>query len=617
MDFIRTKKLFLFIGGVLVLAFLLLFSFNNVKHYFYLRSAASNHSTLRLVTAGLRGELNRFEPLPALIADNSSIKALLENQNDQGLLLRVNEYLKKITIDVGASDIYVMNEQALTIAAGNFDTPISFINRNFSYRPYFQDAIQGRLGRYFALGSTSLKRGYYFAAPIRNQSKILGVAVVKVSIDEFEKAWRGNENEIIVTDEHGIIFMSSQDEWLFQSLSLLSDQLVESIRKSRQYPVTAIKPLKVSITEQLDDKSKFIRLSLGGGLRDFISEPVAMIEAGWTVYILTPTRQANTQFYLTFFSLALLILFGILFFAFLRQRRKILMDRILTQRNAQEQLEERVRSRTADLNAANIKLIDQVEERKLAETQLRQTQQDLIQAGKLAALGQMSAALSHEFNQPLSAMRSYTDNAKAFLERDRIDEVGDNIGRIAELIERMTAISKHLRNFARKPQEQYGAVPLAPVLNDAIEIMSGKLKIKGAKINQTLPQDALMVFGGRIRLQQVFVNLISNALDAMSEISNPIIEITAKPEKVHDDSWVTIEFRDHGDGFSSDVLTKIFDPFFTTKSLNQGLGLGLSISYNIIKDFDGQMTASNHPDGGAVFVIKLKQASYKVEVAKE
>ena len=179
----------------------------------------------------------------------------------------------------------------------------------------------------------------------------------------------------------------------------------------------------------------------------------------------------------------------------------------------------------------------------------------------------------------------------------------------------MTAISKHLRNFARKPEEQFGAVPLAAVLNDAIVIMSGKIKNNSAQIDLKLPKEPVFILGGQVRLQQVIVNLISNALDATNEMPSRKIEISAKREKVDKKTWITISVRDFGKGFKEDVLDRIFDPFFSTKVDTKGLGLGLSISYNIIKDFGGQLSAHNHPEGGAVIVINLLEANMKVGAA--
>lgn len=593
--------LFLLLLAVLVVGW---FSFSLAKRHFLFKTADQSQSTLRLAVAGLRGELSRFEPIPALIADNLEIRKLLLSPDDPLQITKVNVLLRKIAANVGASDVYIMDVNGLTVAASNFDTSISFVNRNFNFRPYFQTAIKGGFGRYFALGFTSLKRGYYFAVPVWFEGSIIGVTTVKINIDGFETAWRGNENEIVVSDKHGIIFMSSQTDWLFKSFKPLSNSTLNSIKSSRQYLVANLSPLTFGKSAKLFDDFTMVPVLKENKFTEYLISFMRMEETGWSVHVLSPTNGAKAQAYITFLSITLFLLLAIMLLALIFQRRSRLVERIQSQHEAQQLLEKRVESRTKDLNDANEKLLSEVEERTTTEKRLRKTQNDLIQAGKLAGLGQMSAALSHEFNQPLAAVRTYAENAEAYLERNRYGEVKENLGRISELTDRMAAISKHLRNFARKPKEQVGPVPLAAVINDAIAIMSGKLKLNGADVMVDVPTDALWVKGGQIRLQQVLVNLISNGLDAMSDHTDaPSIEIYA----LVDDGWINIHVRDFGPGLEVEVLNKIFDPFFTTKGINQGLGLGLSISYNIIQDFGGRLSASNHPDGGAVFMIKLKQ----------
>ena len=244
---------------------------------------------------------------------------------------------------------------------------------------------------------------------------------------------------------------------------------------------------------------------------------------------------------------------------------------------------------------------------------MRKTQSDLVQAGKLAALGQMSAALSHEFNQPLAAVKTYADNAAILIERDRIAEARDNVTRISALTDRMASISRHLRNFARKPNEKLGSVDLAEVVADTAEIVAWRLKAADAMLKVDLGPVPLSVRGGAVRLQQVLVNIISNAADAVEGLDERTIELTARKKG----GRVTISVRDHGPGVAPAIAERIFDPFFTTKGVGKGLGLGLSISYNIVKDFGGSVSASNHPDGGAVFAIELDAARPSVREAAE
>jgi two-component system, NtrC family, C4-dicarboxylate transport sensor histidine kinase DctB len=236
-----------------------------------------------------------------------------------------------------------------------------------------------------------------------------------------------------------------------------------------------------------------------------------------------------------------------------------------------------------------------------------------VQAGKLAALGQMSAALSHEFNQPLAAVRNYADNAAVLIERGRVVEASDNIARISKLTERMASISKHLRNFARMPNRQLRAVPLEQVVADTMEVIAWRLKAADAEINIDLGPVPPIVRAGPVRLQQVLVNIISNAADAVEGLDDRRIDLAARSSG----SQVLITVRDRGPGVPEGIVGRVFDPFFSTKGVGKGLGLGLSISYNIVKDFGGNLSVERHPGGGAVFTIALDAAELTLNEAAE
>ncbi len=588
--------------------------FNQAERYFLKRMAEQSQSTLRLAVAGVRGAINRFEPLPALIADKADVKLLLTNPKSQTQVLLVNRQLKQIATNVGASDIYVMDIHGTTLASSNAGTNISFVGRNFSFRPYFQNALKGEVATFSALGTTSKTRGYYIAAPVHFAGKISGVVAVKVGVALFEAAWRGNPYELIVSDDNEIIFLSSRDGWQFKSLQPITPETIVAINTSRRYPQEHVSELPLTLIRDDIKGAPVISIDQGARQVSYIVKKIAMPDVGWNVAILTPVAAARGQAYAVMFTaLLLLSLLGVLAL-YLIQRRARLQENMRVQRQAKEVLERHVAERTADLNSVNKKLVQEIEERTAAEIQLRKTQADLVQAGKLAALGQMSAALSHEFNQPLGAVKSYADNAITYLERDRTKEASENVHRISQLADRMAAISKHLRNFARKPEEENTTVPVATVINDAVEIMSGKLKSSTATVSIDMPNRQLWARAGQVRLQQVLVNLISNALDAMkSHTSAPLVEISVREE----DGRVLIDLRDHGPGLKDDVMKQMFDPFFTTKQTGQGLGLGLSISYNIVKDFGGHLSARNHPDGGAVFSVDLAAAEAASGMAAE
>jgi len=579
-----------------------------IERYFIEQTAAREEATLRLATASLRGALARSEALPALLAERPILSEILRDPDNEGLLPFANEQLRQTALTLELADIFVMDLDGNTIAASNYRREASFVGRNFAYRPYFADALSLGRGRFHALGVTSGQRGYYFAAPIINNTELLGVVAVKIHLDTFEQTWRDGDNTIIVMDSSNVIFLSDREEWHFNTLGPIPDGARGRIAATRQYPLDQLTPLPAT-RDPLGPTTELLRI----GAEEYVTNIGLIAAAGWRVWVLTPTRHAILQARQALASIILVILFAGLVGALFIQRRARLLERFDQQRHHSEVLEARVTERTADLHDANAQLRQEVEERRLTEARLRKTQTDLVQAGKLAALGQMSAALSHEFNQPLAAVKSYADNAATFLDRDRPEEARQNIGLISQMADRMASISKHLRNFARRPQEKIGPVPLLPVLDDALALMRARLAEVGAEIRYDRPEEEITVMGGQVRLQQVLVNLLSNAIDAMEDQEVPVIEISVENRGGR---W-QVSVRDHGPGLSDASLAQLFDPFFTTKSPGKGLGLGLSISYNIVRDFGGRLAAHNHEGGGAVFTVDLAPASDETEIAAQ
>lgn len=578
----------------------------------YLREASAQATTaLRLAVTALDGHLNRYQALPALIADHDDVRELVTRPRDRRLRQAVDSYLKDINGLLQSSDIYVITPDGNTIAASNYDGPTSFVGQNFSYRPYFQEALRGQQSRFYALGTTSLKRGYFFGSPIRVGNEIRGVMVFKVDVERIEASWPGGEYKIFVSDPEGIIFMSGDPEWRYASiLPLTSDRLART-GASRRYADATVHALPV--LESVSSDRHFLTVSAGNSSREYLMLSQRMPDADWTVNVLVDTASVRTQALTTVIAALLLLCLAALGVAIILQRRARLNERLSMQEEAQAELERRVDERTADLARVNAQIEEEIAERRLTEKQLRRTQADLIQAGKLAGLGQMSAALSHEFNQPLAAAKTYADSAALLIERGRSDEATDNIRRISGLVDRMAAISKHLRNFARKPNEKLGPVPVEEVVRDTMEIVSVRLKAASATIDIDLGDQPLVVRAGSVRLQQVLVNVISNAADAVEGLEDRTIRLRAR----QDGGKVLLTVSDRGPGVPPAIAERIFDPFFSTKGVGKGLGLGLSISYNIIKDFGGSLVATNLAEGGAEFRIELTAEDSNAREAAE
>jgi len=570
-------------------------------------TARQAQNTLQLASTSLRGHMTRFERLPPLLADQPLVRALAARPDDPALVAQTNTFLADVALQLGASDIYLMDPQGTTRAASNHATDTSFVGGNFAFRPYFSDAIAGGEGRFFALGTTSRKRGYYFGAPVRDGGTILGVLVVKVDLDTLEETWANSDYGLIVTDPEGVVFLSSHDDWLFAATAPLTPQQQQVLTETRRYHDTPLGRFPQTGARDLDGH-RLITLTEAGQSRDYLMLSEPMPDAGWTIAVLLDTAPAQRQ--ATVQSIVAVLALGSLGMAIavLLQRRARLHDRTRMQQAAQAELEQRVQERTAALALLNQTLNAEVGERRLAEQNLRQAQTDLIQAAKLAALGQMSAALSHEFNQPLGALRNYAENAQVLLDRDRLPEVRDNIGRILAMVDRMSAIGRHLRSFARKPGQKLVPVDLAEVVEAAQEIAALRLRAAQAELIVDLPAHLPPVTAGPVRLQQVLVNLIGNAADAVEGQADKVIRLSARATT----TGVRLSVTDNGPGVPPALAERIFDPFFSTKTVGKGLGLGLSISYNIIRDFGGSLSLDTAADGGAAFHIDLRLAQAAV-----
>jgi two-component system C4-dicarboxylate transport sensor histidine kinase DctB len=510
----------------------------------------------------------------------------------------MNRWLAETNALIEASDLYLIDLDGDTIAASNHDRADSFIGQNFSYRPYFTEARNGGSGRYFALGTTSGLRGYYFASPVRDTAgQVAGVLALKIGVDEIEASWRAPDYRILVTDPEGVVFMSTDADWLYRGLLPLTADRRARLAETRRYSDAVLTEL--SVTTSTSGKVSLLQLADSDGVQhEYIATETAMPDAGWTVRVLLDAAPIRAQARLVVLAATLFLIVGLLLAWTVAQRRARLAERLAFQAAAQADLERQVAERTADLTRAN--------------ADLHRMQADLVQAGKLAALGRMSAALSHEINQPLAAARNYADSAGLLIDRGDVTRAKDNIGQILGLIDRMATIARHLRNVARKPNEPLKVVDLAAVLQDALAIAQTRLTAAGADILVDLPADLPPVQGGPVRLQQVIVNVLSNAADAVEGLADRRIHVTGRAEG----DEVTLAIRDHGPGVAPAIADRIFDPFFTTKQVGSGLGLGLSISYNIMKDFEGDLRVANHPEGGAVFTLVLRRSTTRALAAE-
>ncbi len=516
----------------------------------------------------LTGQLDKYRLLSATLAGRDDIAELFFAKNEKEAANIAKRIAARSAALSGALNIVFIKPDGQIFASG-----LRQMTEKIDIKsPMMVAALQGRLGRQVNILPQN-QRAYSFASAVRKNNKFVGIVAVYVSLDEIEINWSLTEMPIMAVDKNDTIIMSNIADFRLKKLAQISE-------KSGAY-------IKVKIDDQYNQYIGYMK-----------SLPIS----GWELHALAnaiPVKFA--QIYWAIFSGFLLLLLGFIV-QMLFNRQLEMTQKARNERATSLRLERIVRERTRELTKSNIALAREVEERKLAEQQLRKTQNELIQTGKLAALGQMSASLSHEYNQPLSATKTYAQNALKYLQLNRIKEAKENVSRISELVDRMGEISKILRNFARKPNPNFGAISLNQVIKDANEVMKARINEEGAKIIAKIPDEEIYVLAGNVRLQQVIVNLIANALDAMKEQKIAKIELSLTLEK----NSVLLHIRDFGPGIKN--IDEIFDPFFTTKEVGKGLGLGLSISYNIIKDFGGSLLAKNHPQKGAIFTIKLNRA---------
>ena len=565
-------------------------------------------SSLRLTVAALAGHLERYEVVPALLADHERMRRLFDDPPGPDRIAGANAWLAARNLAIGSAEIYVMDRQGDTLAASNHAEPDSFVGHNFRYRPYFAEALAGAPGRFYGRGTTSGIRGYYFSTPVFDaREEVAGVVAVKIELDGIEAAWRESGQRILVTDPEGIVFMSSDPAWLYRAFLPLTPERLARTATSRRYADSPLAPLGQMEAEEAGVRLLRLPRPDGGVGREFVTIALPMEEAGWTVHVLLDAEPLRSSAGLVVASAALLICAAGFALVLIRERRRRIRERLALQAQAREELEHRVEERTADLARVNRALASEVAERKVTEGELRRTQARLVQAGKLAALGQMSAALSLEINQPRAAARNYADSAAILMDRGELPHARENVTQILALIDRIAAIGQHLRNVARKPNEKLVAVALPAVVADTLMIAAPRLTAAGAEVAVDLPPDLPPVRAGAVRLQQVLVNLVTNAADAVEGRADRRIDLSARAEG----GQVAIRIRDRGPGVAPAIAERIFDPFFTTKGIGAGLGLGLSITYNIVRDFGGEIGVETLPaaeGGGACFTLRLNAA---------
>lgn len=553
------------------------------ERYYSEQLAEQNQQTLDLYVGNLLGTLRRYEDLPPILSELPALRATLRQTEDLETRDTANTRLAEIRQRTGADVIYLMRPDGQTQAASNWDQPDSFVGRNFAFRPYYKDAIQGKPARFFGLGTTSNRRGYYFASEVRDPDRLLGVLVVKLDLEHMEQLWGNTPEQLLVTDSNGVVILSSNSAWRFHASRPLSPAKRREIAENIPYPVLDPKPLRI-------DEKRWISLSR------------ELPETGWTVSIYTPKAQIDRPVRSVLLIGGATLMTLLLLLALLSISRRHYLERIALEAQAKRQLEMRVLERTQELEDANARLQQEVHDREQAQRELMHAQDEVVQAGKLTALGTMSASISHELNQPLAAIRSYADNARVLLDHQRLDDARGNLDQISSLTERMASIIAHLKAYARGARRAPENVALQPAINDALALVASRRQAMNVELQRDLPDAPIWVQAGETRLRQILANLLSNALDALSEKAPPRrLWLTAEQKP----DGIVLYLRDNGPGFSEQALAHAREPFFTTKTSAKGLGLGLAICDTLLRALGGRLELGNHPEGGALVQLHL------------
>ncbi|MBY5698639.1 sensor histidine kinase [Rhizobium leguminosarum] len=558
----------------------------------------------RLNAALLRTVLEKYRALPFVLSQDAALAAALAG-NDAGAFERLSQKLENLAAGTKAAVIYVIDKDGLAVSASNWREPTSFVGNDYRFREYFQGAVERGQAEHFALGTVSKKPGLYISQRISGSNGLLGVVVIKVEFDDVEADWNASNTPSYVVDERGIVLITSIPSWRFMTIGRIAEDRLTAIRESLQFGDAPLQPLPRDMVRNLGDGLDVVGIVMPGdaGKTRFLDVATSVPATGWHLQHLVALGPSVDAGIREARMLALLILLPLLAgTAFLLRRRHVITLRISSEQRAREELERRVAERTLDLSQARDRLQAEIVGHKSTEQKLQAVQQDLVQANRLAILGQVAAGVAHEINQPVATIRAYADNARTFLNRGQTAPAGENLESIAALTERIGSITEELKTFARKGRGSAEPTGLKDVIEGAVMLLRSRFAGRMDTLDIDLPPDELQVMGNRIRLEQVLINLLQNALEAVApKAGDGRVEIRTST----DAGMVTVTVADNGPGIPPEIRKGLFTPFNTSKE--SGLGLGLVISKEIVGDYGGRMEVASD-SGGTRFIVQLRKA---------
>ena len=524
-----------------------------------------NRAELRLAlySGNLLSELRRNAIVPQLLARDPTLISALATRDYSLSTQRLISFVEEI----GAASLMLLDREGRTVAS----TDRNKLGSNFRAESYFVEALRANETIFTAQRREAGSYQFSYSRRIIDKGQTLGVIVVEVDLQKFERAWAGISDAVLVTNSEGVIMLATEPRWR---------GLTEAEALAQQPPESAIQ-------RAIQATADWTALPADAYLQ---GEAVIRMEGripfrGWRIASFTAytsvRERVNGVLALEIMGFAILLAL-----AFYMASRKNAVRLALFQRES------------AELRLLNARLQREIAEREKVQETLAVAEQTLAQSSKLAALGEMSAAVSHELNQPLAAMKTYLAGARLLLRRNRPEEALSSFQRIDDLIERMGSITRQLKSYARKSGDQLTPVNMGEALASALSMMEPQLKQRRIAISRALPDQPVMVMGDRIRIEQVMINLLRNAMDATQTVTAPEIDIILAAGET-----ATLTVRDNGEGIKD--LENLFEPFYTTKKPGEGVGLGLAISSGIVNDLGGRLTARNAKDGGAVFEVQL------------
>lgn len=562
----------------------------------------ANHR-LDLFAAAVEGMVKRSEHVPATIQLHPQIVALLRGPRTPARATAANAYLRRLNAHVGSLAAFTLNDRGVVVASSNTEHPDdSLLGNDVSFRPYFLDALSGRVGRHFAIGVGGRVPGYFVSHPIRDGARVIGVAAIKISLKPIEQTWSMVGAPALLADANGVVIDSSRPDWRYTALVPLTLEQRVDQQLTRLYDDLRIG--EFALASWIDPRRE--QQHVGDQLA--LARPLDGMD--WRVMLFLDLQDVWHAARMEAAMSAVGAAFVVLLLLVLLQARRIQRQRREARRmleRANVELESSVHARTRDLTETNARLTREVHEREQAEQSLRAAQNELVQAAKMAVLGQLAAGITHELTQPLGAIRTLSGNAEEFLRRGQMDPLTGNLQIIARLADQMGKIIQPLKAFARKSDAVHGPTDVGQTFSNALFLYGLRLRKMQVDVANGCAPATVFAWCDANRLEQVLINLVGNALDAMAETPSPALELRAGAFVRRDTGrrWTWIEVADNGCGLTPRAREQLFEPFFTTKAPGAGLGLGLVISRDIVRGFGGEILVSDRPGGGTCFRLQI------------